>query len=283
MGITLHWFLPTSGDSRNVVPGLGGHSRPASIDYLGQIARAAENLGFDAVLTPTGTGCEDAWLVTSALSQHTTRLRFLVAFRPGITNPTLAAQQATTFQRMTNGRLLVNIVTGGDALEQQRFGDWLSHDERYARTDEFLKILRGAWSGAPFVVEGWHYKITGATSLAPPDPVPEVYFDGASTVAEDVAARNVDVYLRWGEPPAMARERMERVRAKRAWARRVHTQLVGSSRQHRLLRRPVGRSCRNGGDTVEWHIRRQVGQSGLCHGPGLGRLARTRHRGSGRT
>jgi alkanesulfonate monooxygenase len=214
MGITLHWFLPTSGDSRNIVPGLGGHGRPASIDYLGQIARAAENLGFDAVLNPTGTGCEDAWLVTSALSQHTTRLRFLVAFRPGITNPTLAAQQATTFQRMTNGRLLINIVTGGDALEQQRFGDWLSHDERYARTDEFLKILKGAWSGAPFDFEGWHYKIRGATSLAPPDPVPEVYFGGASTIAEEVAARNVDVYLLWGEPPAMARERLDRVRVK---------------------------------------------------------------------
>jgi alkanesulfonate monooxygenase len=195
MGVTLHWFLPTSGDSRNVVPGLGGHGRPASIDYLGQIARAAENLGFDAVLTPTGTWCEDAWLVTSALSQHTTRLRFLVAFRPGITNPTLAAQQATTFQRITNGRLLINIVTGGDAPEQRRFGDWLSHDERYARTDEFLKVLKGAWSGAPFDFEGWHYKIRGATSLAPPDPVPEVYFGGASAVAEDVAARNVDVYL----------------------------------------------------------------------------------------
>jgi alkanesulfonate monooxygenase len=214
MAITLHWFLPTSGDSRNVVPGLGGHGRLASIDYLSQIARAAENLGFDAVLTPTGTSCEDAWLMTSALSQHTTRLRFLVAFRPGITNPTLAAQQAATFQRMTDGRLLINIVTGGDALEQQRFGDWLSHDERYARTDEFLKILRGAWRGAPFDFEGWHYKIRGATSLAPPDPVPEVYFGGASTVAEDVAARNVDVYLLWGEPPAMALERMDRVRAK---------------------------------------------------------------------
>ena len=93
----------------------GGHGRPASLDYLGQIARAADDLGFDAVLTPTGTWCEDAWLVTAALSQHTTRLRFLVAFRPGITNPTLAAQQAATFQRLTNGRLLINIVTGGDA------------------------------------------------------------------------------------------------------------------------------------------------------------------------
>ena len=114
MAITLHWFLPTSGDSRNVVPGGGGHGRAATIEYLTQIARAADNLGFDAVLTPTGTWCEDAWLVTAALSQHTCRLRFLVAFRPGITNPTLAAQQAATFQRLTGGRLLINIVTGGD-------------------------------------------------------------------------------------------------------------------------------------------------------------------------
>jgi alkanesulfonate monooxygenase len=214
MGIALHWFLPTSGDSRNVVPGAGGHGRPASIDYLGQIARAADELGFDAVLTPTGTTCEDAWLITSALSQHTTRLRFLVASRPGITNPTLAAQQAATFQRMTNGRLLINIVTGGDSFEQRRFGDWLSHDERYARTDEFLQILRGAWSGEAFDFDGWHYKIRGATTLTPPDPVPEVFFGGASEVAEDVAARHVDVYLLWGEPPHMAKERIERVREK---------------------------------------------------------------------
>jgi alkanesulfonate monooxygenase len=216
VGITLHWFLPTSGDSRNVVPGAGGHGRAPSLDYLVQIARAADTLGFDAVLTPTGTWCEDAWLVTAALSQHTTRLRFLVAFRPGITNPTLAAQQAATFQRITNGRLLVNIVTGGDAFEQRRFGDWLSHDERYARTDEFLQVLRGAWSGQPWDFEGWHYKIRGAATMGPPDPVPEIFFGGASSIAEDVAARNVDVYLLWGEPPAMARERIERVREKAA-------------------------------------------------------------------
>jgi alkanesulfonate monooxygenase len=214
MTIALHWFLPTSGDSRNVVPGAGGHGRPATVAYLTQIARAADDLGFDAVLTPTGTHCEDAWLVTTALSQQTSRLRFLVAFRPGITNPTLAAQQAGTFQRLTGGRLLINIVTGGDSYEQRRFGDWLSHDERYARTDEFLKILRGAWSGEPFDFEGWHYRVKGATVSAQIDPVPEIFFGGASAVAEDVAARNVDVYLLWGEPPAMARERIERVSAK---------------------------------------------------------------------
>ena len=214
MAINLHWFLPTSGDGRNVVPGAGGHGRPATLEYLAQIARAADDLGFDAVLTPTGTWCEDAWLVTATLSQHTRRLRFLVAFRPGITNPTLAAQQVATFQRLTGGRLVINIVTGGDADEQRRFGDWLSHDERYDRTGEFLTVLRGAWSGEPFDFSGTHYRIEGATVLAAPDPVPEIFFGGASPAAEEVAARHVDVYLLWGEPPAMARERIERMREK---------------------------------------------------------------------
>jgi alkanesulfonate monooxygenase len=219
--INLHWFLPTSGDSRNVVPGAGGHGRSPSLGYLSQIARAADDLGFDGVLTPTGTWCEDAWIVTAALSQHTRRLRFLVAFRPGITNPTLAAQQAATFQRLTGGRLLINIVTGGDLDEQRRFGDWLSHDERYSRTDEFLTIVRGAWSGEPFDFEGAYYRISGATVLGVPAPVPEVFFGGASTAAENVAARNVDVYLLWGEPPAMARERIDRMREKAAAAGRT--------------------------------------------------------------
>jgi alkanesulfonate monooxygenase len=139
-----------------------------------------------------------------------------------VTNPTLAAQQAATFQRLTGGRLLVNIATGGDSFEQRRFGDWLSHDERYARTDEFLSILRGAWSGAPFDFGGWHYRVEGATVQRPPDPVPEVFFGGASSAAEDVAARHVDVYLLWGEPPAMVRERIERVRTKaEAYGREV--------------------------------------------------------------
>ena len=189
---------------------------PRSLDYLIQIGRAAEQVGFDAVLTPTGTWCEDAWLVTTAVAQHTTRLRFLVAFRPGITNPTLAAQQAATFQRLTSGRLLINIVTGGDADEQRRFGDQLSHDERYARTDEFLSILRGAWGDRPYDFDGRYYRIEGATVMGPPDPIPEIFFGGASTPAQDVAARHVDVYLCWGEAPAMTKERIDAVRDKAA-------------------------------------------------------------------
>jgi alkanesulfonate monooxygenase len=221
MTIHLHWFLPTSGDSRTVVPlGEKGHHRTPDLDYLAHVARAADNLGFEAVLTPTGTWCEDAWLVTASLIRETRRLKFLVAFRPGVISPTLAAQQAATFQRLSGGRLLLNIVTGGEDAEQRRFGDWLTHDERYARTDEFLTILRGAWSGTQFDFDGAHYRVAGATVSRAPDPIPPLFFGGASPIAEQVAARHVDVYLTWGEPPAMVATRLERMRALAAAAGR---------------------------------------------------------------
>jgi alkanesulfonate monooxygenase len=228
MGIHLHWFLPTSGDSRAIVgaglrPDAGGAAvaRPPDIEYLAQVARAAEQLGFEGVLTPTGTFCEDAWLTTAALTRETTTLKFLVAFRPGAVSPTLAAQMAATYQRLSRGRLLLNVVTGGDAAEQRRFGDWLGHDERYARTDEFLSVVRGAWSGRPFDFEGAHYRVAGATVSAPPDPLPQLFFGGSSQPAREVAARHVDTYLTWGEPPADVAEKIAHVRELAAAAGRT--------------------------------------------------------------
>jgi len=210
----IHWFLPTGGDSRDLVAvGDDPHHREPSLEYLATVARAAEQLGFEALLTPTGTFCEDAWLTTAALLGETERIKFLVAFRPGFLSPTLAAQMASTYQRMSGGRLLLNVVTGADTHELARFGDWLDHDARYARTAEFIDVVRGAWSGEPYDFEGEHYRVSEATTRSVPDPVPPVYFGGASPAAEQVAARHVDVYLAWGEPPDMVRERIERVGA----------------------------------------------------------------------
>jgi len=213
MSVVLHWFLPTSGDSRTVVPfGPDGHRRPPTLDYLAQIARAADDLGYTGVLTPTGTWCEDSWLVTAALLRETKRLKFLVAFRPNSISPTLAAQKAATFQRISGGRLLLNIVTGGDDSEQRRFGDWLDHDERYDRTDEFLSVLRGALTGQPYDFEGRYFHVAGATVNQVPEPIPQLYFGGASGAAEVVAAKHVDLYLAWGEPPSMVAPRLARMR-----------------------------------------------------------------------
>lgn len=225
MALHLHWYLPTNGDGRGIVSagraggtGIGDDrdsvDRAPTIEYLGQIARAAEDLGFEAMLTPTGSWCEDAWITTAALSQVTKRLKFLVAFRPGFISPTLAAQQAQTFQRISNGRLLLNIVTGGDPVEQRRFGDHLGHDERYSRTAEFLQVLRGASSGRPFDFDGKHYTVEGATAQLSPWGLPPLFFGGASPAAEDVAANHVDVYLAWGETPPQLADRIARMREK---------------------------------------------------------------------
>jgi alkanesulfonate monooxygenase len=222
MSITLHWFLPTAGDSRDILPtGATGHHRPATLEYLAQIARAAEQVGFTGALTPTGTWCEDAWLTTTALLAHTQTLKFLVAFRPGFLSPTLAAQMASTYQRISGGRLLLNVVSGGEDVEQRRFGDWLEKDDRYDRTAEFLTVLRGAMGPNPVDFDGVHYRVAGATTHTPPAPPPLIYFGGASPAAEHVAARHADVYLAWGEPPDMLAERLDRMRSLAAAAGRT--------------------------------------------------------------
>ncbi|MFJ4522136.1 LLM class flavin-dependent oxidoreductase [Streptomyces sp. NPDC088810] len=221
MSLTVHWFLPTNGDSRHVVGGghgtpatASGRDRPPTVAYLGQIARAAEDLGFVGALTPTGAWCEDAWLTTAMVSQHTERLKFLVAFRPGFVSPTLAAQMASTFQRQTGGRLLLNVVTGGESHEQRAYGDFLDKDARYRRTGEFLHIVRDLWDGKSVDLHGEHLRVEEARLSRVPDPVPEVYFGGSSPVAGEVAARYADVYLTWGEPPAQVAEKI-------AWIRKL--------------------------------------------------------------
>ena len=216
-----HWFLPTSGDGRDVVGWVHAKTatdkprdvgRAPDLDYLADVARAADRLGFESVLTPTGTWCEDAWITTAALAPLTRRLKFIVALRPDALSPTLAAQMAASFQRVSGGRLLLNVVTGGDDAEQRRYGDWLEHDRRYARTDEFLTVLRGAWSGTPFDLEGEHYRVAGATVGRTPEPPPTLFLGGASDAAARVSARHADVHLIWGEPPKAVAEQIQRVR-----------------------------------------------------------------------
>jgi alkanesulfonate monooxygenase len=218
--LKFHWFLPTNGgDGRQVVG--GGHGadvvqsdtgRPASVAYLGQITRSAEQLGFEAALTPTGAWCEDAWLTTAMLSSVSERLKFLVAFRPGLLSPFLAAQMATTFQNLSGGRLLLNVVTGGESREQRMFGDFLDKDERYARCDEFLTVVRALWAGETVTYEGQHLRVEDAVLTSFPDPIPEIYFGGSSPAAGTVAARHADVYLTWGEPPEAVAQKVEWIR-----------------------------------------------------------------------
>ncbi|MFC1411248.1 LLM class flavin-dependent oxidoreductase [Streptacidiphilus sp. N1-12] len=223
-----HWFLPTGGDGRRLggsvhgtgIGATGGGSaagageRPATLAYLSQLAEAADDLGYEGVLTPTGAHCEDAWIVTAALIARTRRLKFMVAFRPGLVEPALAAQTAATFQRLSGGRLLLNVVAGGSDAEQRGYGDQLGHDERYARAEEFLDVVRASWTGESFDYHGKHYQLDGAQLRRPPEPAPRVYFGGSSDPALDLAARHADTYLTWGEPAPLVAEKIAGVRAK---------------------------------------------------------------------
>jgi alkanesulfonate monooxygenase len=231
-----HWFLPTNGDSRDIVGGghgvpvgAAGGVRPPTVAYLGQIARSAEQLGFTGALTPTGAWCEDAWLTTAMLTEATERLKFLVAFRPGLIAPTLAAQMSSTFQRLSGGRLLLNVVTGGESAEQRAYGDFLNKDARYERTGEFLHIVRALFRGETVTHAGTHLRVENARLSKVPDPVPGIYFGGSSAAAGPVAAAYADVYLTWGEPPAQ-------VAAKLAWIRSLRPDMRFGIRLHVITR-----------------------------------------------
>ncbi|MEJ0004452.1 MAG: FMNH2-dependent alkanesulfonate monooxygenase [Pararobbsia sp.] len=202
--MNVFWFIPTHGDSRYL--GTSEGARTASFDYFRQIAVAADTLGYEGVLLPTGRSCEDAWVVASSLIGATQRLKFLVAIRPGLTSPALAARMAATFDRLSNGRLLINVVTGGDSVELEGDGVFTSHDERYAITDEFLhiwrQILEASHREESIDFIGKHLRSKGGRSLYPPvqQPYPPLWFGGSSAAAHGIAATHIDTYLTWGEP-----------------------------------------------------------------------------------
>ncbi|WP_227820180.1 LLM class flavin-dependent oxidoreductase [Agromyces aureus] len=220
-GIILDWFIPLTGDSRtdlsqgSAMTYAGQSAAPArrepDIRYLSQIARSVEQLGYHAVLIPTGGRSEESWVAASSLAQHTRDLDYLVAFRPGLMSPTLQAQVAATFQRYSGDRLRVNVVVGGDDAEQRKYGDRIGKDGRYARAAEYLDIIRRLWNGERVDVDSEFHTIEGA-QIPKLDAQPEIYLGGSSDAAIDVAAEHCDVYLTWGEPPAQAGEKIARVR-----------------------------------------------------------------------
>jgi alkanesulfonate monooxygenase len=203
--MNVFWFIPTHGDSRYL--GTSQGARAADYDYFQQIAVAADTLGYEGVLLPTGRSCEDAWVVASSLIAATKRLKFLVAIRPGISSPGLAARMAATFDRLSNGRLLINVVTGGDAAELEGDGVFVDHDTRYEITDEFLhiwrKLLTAAHTNDAIDFDGKHLKSKGGKALYPPvqKPHPPLWFD---------------TYLTWGEPPAAVARKIADIRARAA-------------------------------------------------------------------
>ena len=234
MSVEFFWRLPTHGDGRKahdkhtrgewnglppdrrVAPGLrnGEGDGFTYVDYLSQVARAAEIAGFDGALVPTSPMSEQAWIVAAALARETKRLRFLVAHQAGYTEPHFAVQIAATLQRVSHGRLDINFITGADSKSQRTIGDFFDHDSRYERTGEFLDVFRKYWQEGPFDYQSDLYRFEGAGLQGPlkKAPIPGFYLVGSSEPAIRVAARHADVYLMWAEPLAGNQEMIERVK-----------------------------------------------------------------------
>src|SRR5271156_4562194 len=206
------WFVPTHGDGRYLGTSEGG--RAVDFSYLRQVAQAADALGYYGVLLPTGKSCEDSWVVASALAPQTERLRFLVAVRPGLQSPTVAARMTATLDRISQGRLMINVVTGGDPIENKGDGLFLSHDDRYDLTREFLEIYTALLRGETVTRSSKHLQVEASKLLFLPfqKPLPPLYFGGSSDAGIEVAAQLVDKYLTWGEPPEEVAKKIAIVR-----------------------------------------------------------------------
>lgn len=206
------WFIPSSGDGAYL--GSNELSRPADPDYFREIAQASDRLGYTGVLIPTGAACEESFVLAAHLAAHTEKLKFLVAIRPGTASPAYYARLASTLDRVSGGRLLLNIVVGGSVQELAGDGIFLPHNERYDHADEFFQVFNSLIETGRGHLDGRYIKAHNANLVLPPvqQPRPPIYFGGSSDAAIDFAGGLVDKYLTWGETPAQVAEKIGWVR-----------------------------------------------------------------------
>lgn len=206
------WFIPSSGDGSYL--GSDDLSRPSDPAYFREIATAVDRLGYSGVLIPVGAACEESFVLAANLAAVTEKLKFLVAIRPGTATPAYYARLASTLDRVSNGRLLLNIVVGGSAQELAGDGIFLPHDERYDHADEFFKVFNELIETGKSTLDGKYIKAIDARLGLPPvqQPRPPIYFGGSSEAAIDFASGIIDKYLTWGEPPAQVAEKVASVR-----------------------------------------------------------------------
>lgn len=241
MTIDIFWRIPTHGEPsshRSKTPhrgdwfpgnhserklGLAGSGEDgfSYIDYLAEIAHAAEISGFQGGLIPSFPMTDEPWVISSVLARETKTFRFMIPFQPGFLNPVVAARMTASLQRATGGRALYNIITGGGGPAQLWWGDSAGHDDRYGRTTEFLDILQGVWKGGPFSYQGKFYQVEdgGLPNPLSQEEYPEIYFSGSSDAALASASKHADYYLSWLEPFDQLREKFDRVKER--------TQLLG--------------------------------------------------------
>ncbi len=190
-------------------------------DFTRRHAQAHEDAGFDRVLIGYGSAWPEGTQVAAHVAAHTQRLGLLIAHRPGFVFPTLAARQFATLDQFSGGRVAVHVITGGNDAEQRRDGDYLAKDERYARTDEYLDILRQSWTSAEAVsFDGRYYRFEGyRPGVQPVSPAGiRLFFGGSSAAAYQVGGKHADTFALWGEPLKETAEQIASVRAAAAAA-----------------------------------------------------------------
>jgi FMNH2-dependent dimethyl sulfone monooxygenase len=218
------WMPVFGGWLRNV----DDENMPATFAYQRDLARRAEETGWDVTLIAElnlndikgpEADCLEAWTTAAALAPLTERLELMTAVRPNFRLPALVAKEAATIDHISNGRFTLNVVSAWWATESAMYGGaWVEHDERYARTEEFIAVMKGMWTQDEYTLEGRYYTIKNAR-LAPKPvqrPWPVIYAGGESPAAKELIARECDAYLMHGDPPEVLAAKIEDMRARRA-------------------------------------------------------------------
>lgn len=239
-GLRFHWSLSSVGDTlrrSRTYETLGG---VPDLDAQVAFCREAERCGIESLLMAFGFTRPDPFCWSAALGAQTEHIKFLVAIRSGISSPTYFVQQVNTLSVLTGGRVFINIVAGRAPGEQRYYGDFLSHDERYERTDEFWSICHALWRGeGPVDFAGAHYRVEGArvnTPFASPRGRPEIYIGGNSQQASDLAIKHADCLLTFPDAPARLAERIRPVLASGTEVGLLVTMIAGPTRQEALAR-----------------------------------------------
>lgn len=240
-------------------------------DYLLQVARAAELAGFDGALIPSFPDSDDPWVIAAAVARHTRTLRFMIAYQPMWFDPVYWAKASASLQRLSGGRLLFNIITGGGGPRQLWWGDRIAHADRYTRTVEAIDVFKGVWSGDPFSYDGRFFQVKDAHL---PEPLagqrwPELYFVGSSDAALAAQGRHADYDLTHLEPFENLLRKFARVKALAA----THQRSVRPGVRFNIIARPTAEEAwdyvERAWSKVDWDAQaRRAAEAGAGDGVG---------------
>jgi alkanesulfonate monooxygenase len=216
MALRFHWSMSSAGEHLKGAKARGAASGLPNLEAHLNYCRTAEECGIESLLTAFGFHRADPIVLASVLGAQTEKIKFMVAVRSGVCSPTLFAQQVNSVAAMTNGRICLNVVAGHTPEEQKYYGDFLSHDERYARTDEFLTVCRAFWENTGEVnFAGRYYTIEkgklATPFIAPDRKTPEIFLGGNSAVADALAIKHADCMWRLPEPADVMRDKVRTV------------------------------------------------------------------------